>query len=212
QSVTPAIAKSMNLPNDHGALVADVTKDSPAQKAGFKQGDVIESFNGHQIEKLRDLPIMVAETPVGTDAKVQVRRQGKDVTLEAKIVEQPANLDKLASNDTEQQQPSAKPERASALGLKLQPLTPELRRQLKVPAHVKGVVVSSIDESSPLADVDLQPGDVIVAVNQQPVTSTQEAASKLKAVGSSHDKNLLLQINRHGMNAFVAWSGQSDNG
>jgi len=201
----------MSLPNDHGALVADVTKGSPAEKAGFKQGDVIESFNGHEIQKLRDLPIMVAETPVGTKAKVQVNRQGKEMTLDTTIVEQPANLEKLASNDNDQQQPTAKPERASALGLKLQPLTPELRKQLKVPSHVKGVVVSGIADSSPLADVDLQPGDVIVSVNQQPVTSTQDAASKLKAAESGK-KNLLLQINRHGINAFVAWSGQSDNG
>ena len=210
QEVTPAIAKSMGLANDHGALVADVTKGSPAEKAGFKQGDVIESFNGHAIEKLRDLPIIVAETPVGTAVKVDVRRQGKEMALDTTIVEQPANMEKLASNDEEQ--PSAKPERASALGLNLQPLTPELRKQLKVPGRVKGVVVSAIADSSPLADVDLQPGDVIVAVNQQPVTTTQEAATKLKAAQSSPGKNLLLQINRHGMNAFVAWSGQSDNG
>ncbi len=92
QEVTPAIAKSMGLANDHGALVADVTKGSPAEKAGFKQGDVIESFNGHAIEKLRDLPIMVAETPVGTATKVEVRREGKDITLDTTIAEQPANL------------------------------------------------------------------------------------------------------------------------
>ncbi|HUN46798.1 MAG TPA: Do family serine endopeptidase, partial [Stellaceae bacterium] len=90
QEVTPAIAKSMSLPNDHGALVADVTKGSPAEKAGFKQGDVIESFNGHQIEKLRDLPIMVAETPVGTDAKVTVRRGDTDKSFDVAIAEQPA--------------------------------------------------------------------------------------------------------------------------
>ncbi len=209
QEVTPAIAKSLGLANDQGALVADVTKSSPAEKAGFKQGDVIESFNGHAIAKLRDLPIMVAETPVGTSAKVLVRRQGQETTLNTTIVEQPANLEKLAANEPE---PSAKPERASALGLKLQALTPDLRKQLKVPGHVKGVVVSAIADSSPLADVDLQAGDVIVSVNQQPVTTTQEAAAKLKAAESGHDKNLLLQINRHGINAFVAWSGQSDNG
>ena len=77
---------------------------------------------------------------------------------------------------------------------------------------MKGVVVGGIADSSPLADVDLQPGDVIVSVNQQPVTTTQEAAAKLKAAQSAPGKNLLLQINRHGINAFVAWSGQSDNG
>jgi len=130
------------------------------------------------------------------------------------IAEQPANMDLAASNSGNgEDQPSATPQRASALGLKLAPLTPELRKQLKVPASVKGVVVSQIADSSPLVDVDLQAGDVLVAVNQEPVTTPKEAVAKLKAAQSSADKSVLLQINRHGVNAFVAWSSdQSDNG
>jgi serine protease Do len=98
------------------------------------------------------------------------------------------------------------------LGLKLAPLTPDLRKQLKVPSGVKGVVVSQIADSSPLAEIDLQTGDVIVSVNQEPVTTPKDAVSKLKAAKSNPDKSVLLQINRHCVNAFVAWSGQSDNG
>jgi len=112
----------------------------------------------------------------------------------------------------EDQQPAA-PQRATAFGLKLSPLTPELRKQLKVPASVKGVVVSQISDSSPLADVDLQAGDVIVSVNQEPVSTPKDAVAKLKAAQLGADKSVLLQINRHGINAFVAWSSdQSDNG
>ncbi|HEV3174621.1 MAG TPA: PDZ domain-containing protein, partial [Stellaceae bacterium] len=88
----------------------------------------------------------------------------------------------------------------------------ELRKQLKVPSSVKGVVVSQVADSSPLADVDLQAGDVIVSVNQEPVVTPKDAVAKLKAAQSSADKSVLLQINRHGVNAFVAWSDQSDNG
>ncbi len=215
QEVTPAIAKSLGLPNDHGALVADVTKGGPAEKAGIQQGDVIESFNGQDIAKLRDLTRVVADTPVGKTAKVKLWRKGHETTLEPLIAEQPANMDLVASNtgNSEEQQPQAAPQRASALGLKLSPLTPELRKQYKVPASVKGVLVSQIADSSPLADVDLQAGDVIVAVNQEPVTSPKEAVTKLKAAQASADKSVLLQINRHGVNAFVAWSAdQSDNG
>ena len=120
----------------------------------------------------------------------------------------------VASNNSggEDQQPAA-PQRASALGLKLAPLTAEMHKQLKVPSSVKGVVVSQIAESSPLADVDLQAGDVIVSVNQEPVTTPKDAVAKLKSAQASADKSVLLQINRHGVNAFVAWSSeQSDNG
>jgi len=175
---------------------------------------VIESFGGQDIAKLRDLTRVVAETPVGKSAAVKVWRKGKETTIEPMIGEQPANMDLVASNsgNGEDQQPAA-PQKATALGLKLAPLTAELRKQLKVPATVKGVVVSQIADSSPLADIDLQPGDVIVSVNQEPVTTPKEAVAKLKAAQSSQDKSVLLQINRHGVNAFVAWSSdQSDNG
>jgi serine protease Do len=214
QEVSPAIAKSLGLPNDHGALVADLTKGGPAEKAGIQQGDVIESFNGQDIAKLRDLTRAVAETPVGKTAKVKLWRKGHETTLEPLIAEQPANMDLVASNSgNNEEQPQAGPQKASALGLKLSPLTPELRKQFKVPASVKGVVVSQISDTSPLADVDLQAGDVIVSVNQEPVTTPKEAVAKLKAAQASADKSVLLQINRHGVNAFVAWSSdQSDNG
>jgi serine protease Do len=213
QEVSPAIAKNLELPNDHGALVADVTKGGPAEKAGIRQGDVIESFGGQEITKLRDLTRVVAETPVGRTARVKVWRKGHETTLDPVIAEQPENMDLVASNSGGEGQQPAAPSHVSALGLKLAPLTPELRKQLKVPVGVKGAVVSQIEDSSPLADIDLQPGDVIVSVNQEPVATPKEAVAKLKAAQSSPDKKVLLQINRHGVNAFVAWSAdQSDNG
>ena len=210
QEVTPDIAKSLGY-KGQGALVADVTKDSPAEKAGFKQGDVIESFNGHALTKLRDLPVLVAETPIGQAAKVQVWRKGGEVALEPKIVEQPQNLE-VASSDNGAAPDHATPQRASALGLKLSPLTEDLRKQLHVKAGVKGVVVTAIADDSPLADADLRPGDIIVAINQQPVTNPRDAVAKFKEAQAAPDKRLLMLINRHGINEFVAWSSQPDNG
>jgi serine protease Do len=207
QQVTPAIAKSLGLPNDQGALVADVTADSPAEKAGIRQGDVIESFNGHDVTKLRDLPITVAETPVGTDAKVRVRRNGQDMTLDLRIAEMPSDLQVASNAGTGTQ---AVPEHSSALGLGLEPLTPELRRQLRVPGHVKGVAVRSISDSSPFANLDLRPGDVIVSVNQEPVTSPSEAVARLKDAEAK--KNLVLLLNRHGVSEYVAWSDEGNQG
>src|SRR5512146_2969846 len=91
QQVTPEIAKSLGLPKDEGALVADVTNGGPAEKAGFKQGDVILSFNGHAIQKVRDLPIVVAETAVGDKATVEVWRKGGETTLAPQIAAMPDN-------------------------------------------------------------------------------------------------------------------------
>jgi serine protease Do len=206
QQVTPEIAKGLGLQDDRGALVANVTGDSPAEKAGIRQGDVIESFNGHEVTKLRDLPITVAETPVGTEAKVQIRRNGQDMTLNLRVAEQPANPQVASNEGTEA--PSA--ERSSVLGLRLESLTSGLRNELHVPAQTKGVVVRSISESSPLASLNLQPGDVIVSVNQEPVATPAEAVAKLKQAEAN--KNLVLLVNRHGVNQYVAWSGQGDQG
>src|SRR5690348_15414160 len=99
QEVTPEIAQSLGLPKPDGALVADVTKDSPAAKAGLKQGDVILGFNGHDIGKVRDLPLVVAETPVGEKAKVDVLRGGDKKTVDVAIGPMPENPQQVAQND-----------------------------------------------------------------------------------------------------------------
>ena len=206
QEVTPALAKALGLPNEHGAVVADVTQDSPAAKAGIKPGDVIETFNGHDITRMRDLPLMVAETPVGIEAKLGVWRKNQETTLSLTVAEQPANL-QAASNEE-----SGTPETENAVGVQLETLTPELHRDLHVPGDIKGVVVHSISDSSPLATIDVQPGDVIESINQQGVTTPREAVEKLKAALSAPDKRLVLLLNRHGVNEYVALSDQSNQG
>ncbi|MGH7088814.1 MAG: PDZ domain-containing protein, partial [Stellaceae bacterium] len=212
QEVTPEIAKNLGLPKPEGALVADVTRGGPAEKIGVKQGDVIIGYDGHQIDKLRDLPLAVAETPVGEKAQVKIWRDGKEQTLTPTIAEMPANLQQVARN--EKPEPSPKPEVASAMGLKLSPLTPEMRRELQVPKSIKGVVVTGVENSSPLADLGLAPGDVIQAINQRPVTSPKEVIAELDAAKKSGGKNLLFLINRHGVNQFVALTvgGSKGNG
>jgi len=206
QQITPALAKGLGLSTDHGALVADVTKKSPADKAGIKPGDVIESFDGHEIMALRDLPIMVAEAPVGNSAQVKVWRKGQDLTLNLTVAEQPGNP-QMAANGSEE---SGTPEHSKALGVTLARLTPGLHSELHVPAGLKGVVIRSIAQSSPLANLDILPGDVIVSIDQEPVTTPKEALTMLsKAVAA---KNVLLLINRHGMNEYVAWSDETNQG
>jgi serine protease Do len=198
QEVTPELAKSLGLAKPEGALVADVTPNGPAQKIGIKQGDVILSFDGHDVAKLRDLPLAVAETPVGETAKVTMWRDGRDVTLSPKIAQMPANLGQLAENDEGTQQ--------NAMGLSLAPLTSEWRQRLHVEKDVKGVVVTGVADSSPLASLGIQQGDVIEQVNRHPVTSPEEAAHDLDAVSKEKgsDRNVMLLINRQGINQYVA--------
>ena len=201
QTVTPALAKSLGLPKDEGALVAQVTPDSPAAKAGFKEGDVIQSFNGHEIKKMRDLPIVVAETPTGEAAKVAVWRNGATQQLEPVIAKMPANPQVAESGGS------------SAGGLTLSALTPNLRRQLHVPASVHGVVVTAITDDSPFTALGIERGDVIQSINQKPVSTPEAAATAIKeAQQAKGDKQILMLLNRHGVNEYVALSMEGNGG
>ena len=137
QNVTPAIAKSLGLDPDHptGALVASVTADSPAARAGIKQGDVITAAGGHEIKTVHDLPRLVASTPVGSKLQLTIVRDGKQKTVEASIGEMPQNV---ASAEREAAQPGSG-KAANALGMELLPLDPQLRKELKVPKDLNSV-------------------------------------------------------------------------
>ena len=198
QEVTPEIAKSLGLPRAEGALVAEVTKATPAQQAGVKQGDVILSYNGHAIDKLRDLPIAVAETPVGQRAELKVWRDGREETLEPVIAQMPNDL------RTAEHAESAGSEKA--MGVSLAPLTQQWRERLHLAKEVKGVVVMAVAPDSPLAELGLERGDVIEDINQQAVTTPEEAAKRLAQVQreQGNEKQIMLLVNRHGINQYVA--------
>jgi serine protease Do len=214
QEVTPEIAQSLGLPKAEGALVADVTKDSPAAKAGLKQGDVILGFDGHDIAKVRDLPLVVAQTPVGEKAKVDVLRGGDKKTVDVAIGPMPENPQQVAQNDQGGDEQDQAGSNTTAMGVKLAPLSEQLRRQAHVPKNVKGVVVTAVADDSPLAALGIQPGDVIQSINQQSVTTPKQAESKLKEAQTAKTKNVLLLINRHGTNEYLALSlaKDGDNG
>jgi serine protease Do len=210
QEVTPELARSLGLPKAEGALVADVTPDAPAEKAGIKQGDVILSYDGHDIHKMRDLPLAVAETAIGKKEQVKLWRDGHEATLEPVIAAMPANPERVARNE-----PPAppQPQATTTMGLKLEPLTPDLRRDLHVPRNVNGVVVTSVSPAGPLAELGLAPGDVIQAINREAVHAPKDVSAKLAAFKKDGGKNLLLLINRHGINQYVALTvGAGDKG
>ena len=209
QEVTPAIAASLGLHGEKGALVAVVTPDSPGAKAGIKQGDVILSFNSTDVSQLRDLPRLVAGTPPDTAATMTVWRNGEKVELHTKVGELANERVASATNPGEDEDQPAK---AEALGMHFAPLTAQLRRELRVGKDVHGVVVSQVDNGSAAEDVGLSEGDILVAIDQQPVNNPKEAAEKLKEVANSPKKSALLLLNRHGVTQYVGVNLGNNNG
>jgi serine protease Do len=193
QKMTPDLARSLGLEEAQGALVAEVTNGSPAAKGGVKRGDVIVAYNGKKIEESSALPALVAETAVGRTVPIKVLREGKTKTLEvtiAKLAEQTASLD---FSETPQK---------SKWGLALRDLTPQERERMGL-KEGEGVVVGDVMPGSPAAEADIQVGDVILQVNQTPVSSVEELK---KEIGKApENKPLLLLLRRaDGNNRFAA--------
>jgi serine protease Do len=203
QPMTPEIAQSFGLATATGALVAGVSAGGPAARAGFAQGDVILSINGHDVERMRDLPLAVAAMPIGQPAEMAVWRQNRRIDLRPVIEEMPASPAAAASD----QDTRAAPHTASATaGLRLAALTPRRRSSLRIGAGVSGVVVTAIGDDSPFAGTDLLPGDVIQSINREPVASPADALAELDRAAAVGGRNVLLLINRHGSSHFVAMS------
>ena len=201
QEVTPELAQGFGLTKPAGALVAGFSADGPAARAGFAQGDVILAVNGHPIDKMRDLPLAVAELPIGRPADVSVWRDERAVSLRPIVEEMPQEHESPTQGD--ETAPNKSPVDLFA-GLKLAPLTGQQRQKLRIPATVSGVVVTAIADSNPFAEIDLAPGDVIQTINQQPVASPKDALAKIEAGAASRSRIVLMLINRHGTSRYLA--------
>ncbi|HTW67399.1 MAG TPA: DegQ family serine endoprotease [Bryobacteraceae bacterium] len=192
QSVTQDLATAFGLKEDYGALVSDVTKDSPAAKSGLKRGDVILAVNGQRIEDSQALQLSIASMRPGAIAKLTVFRNGASHEISVKLGEMPEAAAKASTSLSTT--PSA-----AQRGLSVGPLTPALASQLQLPAETKGVAVTNVDPASPAADAGLQQGDVIQAVNQQPISSVGDFERDMR---SAAGRPVLLLVNRNGATSF----------
>ena len=202
QEVTPAIAASLGLKGEDGALVAVVTPGSPGAKAGLKQGDVILTFNGSEVKQLRDLPRLVSALAPGATAPLTVWRDGQSSELHATVGEAPQNP-RIASAEDDRSGDQSGGEGATALGMHFSALTSDLQRELHVGRNVHGVVITRIDSGSFADTLGLSRGDVLVSINQQPVRSPADAAQHLNEIAKSPKKSALLLLNRHGVTQYV---------
>jgi serine protease Do len=195
QQVTSDMAQNLGLKSTGGAIVSSVTPGSAADRAGLKQGDVIQSFNGVQVHDFNTLRNRVAEAGPGSTADLVIVRDGAEKHVSVKLEELTAERTARRSGG----EPDSSDDRA-ALGVSVAPLTPELASRLGAPKDASGLVVEDVDADSRAADAGIQPGDIIQSVNRQPVKTIGELRD---AVRRSSDRPVLLLINRQGNSLFV---------
>ncbi len=170
QKITPDLKSKLDLKDMKGALVADVTTGGPAEKAGIHRGDVIVSFDHKKIDEMKDLPYIVASTPIGKTVPVGVIRKGREKVFEVKIGEL-----KEEKKDLEESKSSAE----HRFGMKVEKLTPQLAKGLGLP-ETEGLVIVQVDGGSPAAEAGLRPGDIILELDQGPVKEPADFLEKIK--------------------------------
>jgi serine protease Do len=189
--VTPDNAHFFNLHDASGAIVAQVTPDSPASHAGLQQGDVITSLNGQNVTNSSALQMAVAEVNPGTSLALGVIRNGQPLTLHVTVGEYHAKGMQVADN--------AGGPQSGKLGLSVGDLTPEQRQQLNLPDDLHGAVIENVRPASPADDAGLQPGDVVLQVNRKPTTSANQFVSQ---VHSDPNQDLLLLVWSKGATSY----------
>jgi serine protease Do len=194
QDVTPALAKEFKLKDDSGALVGDVVPNGPADKAGFKDGDVVLKYDGKNVVDSRRLRLAVGETKPGTTVPVKILRNGETKDLEVTVQQLPGT-EELASNNA-----PGNTDTGTLNGVGVSDLDQQTRQQLKLPDNVKGAVITEVKPDSAAAEAGLKPGDVIQSINRHPVKTADQA---VKLTENTKDKVTLLRIWSNGGSHYV---------
>ena len=202
QQVTEEIAESLGLEKAKGALVASTTPLGPAEKGGVQAGDIILEFNGRDVPEMADLPRIVAETEIGSQASVTLWRNGetqsKTVTIgELEKAEEEGLLDdnsNIGPNNT----------KIDSVGLVLAPLTDANRKEFGIAPNIDGVLIVEVEDLSEAAEKRLMPGDVIVEINQQEVLSPSDAQDIFRKAKAAKRRSVLLLVNRNDDRRFFA--------
>jgi serine protease Do len=189
QDVTPALAKEFKLKDASGALVGDVTPDSPAEKASLKSGDIVLEFGGKEVKDARHLKLEVAQARPGQSVPVKFLRDGRTETVQVKVKEMPG-----AQTLAKAQGPDSG-DNGTLNGVTVADLDRAARQELNAPENLQGAVITEVQPDSAAAGADLRPGDVIQEINHKPVRNANEA---VKMTEHPESKTTLLRIWRNG--------------
>jgi serine protease Do len=206
------LAAGFGVPKDSGEIVRTIVPNGPASRAGIQQGDVIVKVNGQQVTPDQTVSYLVANSPVGQRIPIEIVRNRQHATVYVTLQDRPTEeaLNKIAGGDTTTTPGTggATTQTAQkALGLSLAPLTPELARAANLPATARGVIITAVDPNSDAGEQGLQRGDLIMSVNNQPVTSPAQVVAAADAARKGGKTSVVLLIKRGNQpEAFVAVS------
>ena len=189
QKITSDLQEKLNLKGKKGALVADVTKDGPADKAGIQRGDVIVSFDGKEIKEMKDLPYIVASTPVGKKVLVEIIRKGKRKSIDVKIGE--LEEDKVTEEPGEPK---------LELGMVVKEITPELAKNFGI-SETSGLIVVQVENNTPAAEAGLRPGDIIIEIDQVAAENLEQFEQKIKDY--KEGDTILFLVKRRGTTVYL---------
>jgi serine protease Do len=200
QEVTPDIAESLSLDNDMGALISSVNENGPAALGGIQAGDVIIRFDDKEIEKMRDLPRIVAETEIGANVRVELSRQGERQTVSVVLGElEKAELSGVIKNS----QGKTDDFTLGSLGFTIANLNADLAAELGLDNNAAGVVVREVVPGSPAADKGLTTGDLLRRYGQRQIEDARSLAKAIKDAEDAGRSGVLLLIERDGRERFV---------
>lgn len=213
QSVSEEIAESLGLDSARGALVASVSKDSPAQKAGLEAGDIILHFNDSAIEEMKDLPRIVAETEIGSKVKVKIWRDGKEKNVKVKIGELEKAEEEGKLVDVKSVPKDKTTVEVEDFGLTLSTIDKSLQEQFGLPDDLKGVFIAAVEPDSEAAKKGLSTGDIIIEVDQKEVTEPKDVVDAVKHVKKTKGKAALMLVDTQGQGSvrFVALKFPEDD-
>ena len=190
QTVTNEIADSLGLNETIGALVTDVNKNSPADKAGLEQGDIITEFNGQKVKTMRDLPRLVGEAEVGKPAKLKIWRKKRFITKTVVL----GRLEDTAEFKQKKTPAKSQEQTLSSLGIDIRNINDDDAKNRSKLRNKSGVIIKKIDPNGAMSLLAARPGDAIVALQNTPIKNVRDFEKKLKKQINSGSKSILLTI------------------
>ena len=190
--VTPENSKFFDMKSNEGAVITQVEPDSPGAKAGLKVGDVIIAVNGQKVTDAGQLQMEVSEQRAGTILKLEVVRNGNNMTVPVTLESMSGRNGTLENAEAGQGKPR--------WGLGLSDLTPDVRQQIQAPSYVKGAVIEQVQPGSPADQAGLQTGDVVISVDRRPTPNVADVQHALASIPKGQDALLLVWSN--GGNTF----------